>query len=116
MHCPILELRKKLLTIGEGHYFSRTFRRLAPWDDVLITCSLDIPPTRRDDSVTRLCSVTSDLTHLKKRKDFPRKWSRLRPYYCTHYAIALGIESSKLNFVVEFKGQKYGVASVTFES
>ena len=110
-----LQASNDIVNSLQGHQFSRTFRHLGPWDDILVTCSLDIPPTRRDESVMRLCSVTSDLTQLK-RKAFQRNWSRMRPYYTAHYAIVLGVQNTKLNFSVEFKGQRYGVATVTFDS
>ena len=109
--------KNQILTDDEKfrYQFSRTFRRLKPWHDRLVACSLDQPPPRREQAVTSLCSVTSDLTHLKRRK-FLMRFNKFRPYFTAHYAILCGFENSNLKFTVEFKGQEYGIANVDFDA
>ena len=98
------------------HTFYRNFKELNAWKDSLVSCDLDIAPTRmQDPAIYRLCTITSDLRNLKKKVAFDRRWRRLRPYYSAKYDIFLGSRDSNLDFFLEHKGQRYGIAKVEFE-
>ena len=112
---PLTPSSQGTLTFMVGHKFYRHFRHLEVWKDELVSCSLDVPPTREDQSITKLCTVVSDLTYLKKRSSFKRNWSRFKPYYLAYYDIVFHVENNNLRFTLEYNGQNYGVASVEFE-
>ncbi|KAI9892503.1 MAG: hypothetical protein M1814_001460 [Vezdaea aestivalis] len=95
--------------------FTRYFRRLSEWNDTLICCDLDIPPTRFDNSTVRkLCTIKSDLSHLKKSQ-FKRKWKGFLPYRVAQYELVMSLKQSNMKFNLEYQGQTYGVSSVEFE-
>lgn len=85
------------------------------WKDTLVACSTDHPPSRIEPPIVRLCTITSDLTHLNKATHFTRRWRRCRPYYTAKYDIVLGVRDSHLTFMLECQGQRFGVASVDFD-
>ncbi|KAL8732513.1 MAG: hypothetical protein Q9166_002727 [cf. Caloplaca sp. 2 TL-2023] len=97
-----------------GYGFHRDFRQLSLWKDNLVCCTSEVPPTRLEVPVTKLCSITSDLTHLKKNR-FGRHWRGFRSYYTAHYTLCLGVQNNNLTFKLEFRGQQYGFAKVDFD-
>ena len=98
-----------------AHTFTRNFKHLSPWMDSLVSSTLEAPPQRvNDPSVHRHCTITSDLTHLKKKK-FKRKWRKLSPYYVADYDLLLQLKGNHLALALEYMGQQYGVANVEFE-
>ena len=74
----------------------------------------DVPPTRLEAPVTRLCTITSDLTHLRKRA-FARRWRIFQKYYTARYTLCLGVHNNNLTFKLEFEGQQYGLANIDFD-
>lgn len=100
--------------IRTEHSFHRDFRHLAVWKDTLVCCTSDAPPSRLEAPVTKLCTITSNLTHLQK-KAFTRRWKNFRSYYTAQYTLCIGVQNSNLAFTLEFQGQQYGSASVEFD-
>lgn len=96
------------------HAFFREFRDLTLWNDHLVCCASDVPPTRMQNPVTKLCTITSDLTSLGK-SSFSRKWKSLKPCYKAEYNICFGLQNGNLTFSLEYRGRYYGVARVVFE-
>ncbi|KAL8643779.1 MAG: hypothetical protein Q9226_008127 [Calogaya cf. arnoldii] len=107
-----LDPRNPLIDLGHG--FHRDFRHLAMWTDTLVSCISNEPPTRLEAPVTRLCTITSDLTHLRKRA-FARRWRIFQKYYTARYTLCLGVHDNNLTFKFEFEGQQYGLANVDFD-
>lgn len=102
--------------IDPGHGFHRDFRHLTMWKDTLVSCMADNPPTRLEAPVTRLCTITSDLTHLKKRAFANRRrWRLFERYYTARYTLCLGVHNNNLTFMLEFDGRQYGLANVDFD-
>ena len=98
-----------------AHTFSRNFKHLTPWIDSLVSSTEEVPPQRvHDPSVHRHCTITSDLSHLKKKK-FKRKWRKLSSYYVADYDLLLQLKGNHLALALEYMGQQYGVANVDFE-
>ncbi|KAI9683419.1 MAG: hypothetical protein M1829_005491 [Trizodia sp. TS-e1964] len=97
-----------------SHSFYRPFRKCLPWEDSLVSCELDVPPLRWDSSVTKHCTIKSDLTHLHK-SNFKRKWKNWRRYYTANYNLVIRVNGAKLNFELSYNNQTYGVASVEFD-
>ena len=96
------------------HAFKRNFKHLTPWVDVLVSSTDDVPPVRWEHSVEKHCTITSDLTSLKKSY-FDRRWRKWRKYYVANYDLVMGVRNDFLSIWLEYNGQKYGVASVEFE-
>ncbi|KAL8831907.1 MAG: hypothetical protein Q9170_005100 [Blastenia crenularia] len=96
------------------HVFHRDFLYLGPWKDSLVSCTSDPPPSRLEPPVIKLCSITTDLTHLSK-KHFARRWRRFQRYYTAHYTLCLGLRDNNLTFSLEFQGRQYSAASVEFD-
>lgn len=97
------------------HTFSRDFRRLMPWVDSLVSSNLEVPPQRcSDPSVQKHCTITSDLTYLKKRS-FRRRWKKIIPYYSADYDLLLQLKGNNLAMALQYNGKEYGVAQIEFE-
>ncbi|KAL8757027.1 MAG: hypothetical protein Q9184_004318 [Pyrenodesmia sp. 2 TL-2023] len=96
------------------HSFHRDFRHLGPWTDNLVSCASEVPPSRLEAPAVKLCTITSDLSHLKK-KSFDRHWRKFQPYYTARYTLCLGLQDDNLTFRLEYEGQQYGVAYVDFD-
>ncbi|KAL8714311.1 MAG: hypothetical protein Q9220_001642 [cf. Caloplaca sp. 1 TL-2023] len=96
------------------HTFHRDFRYLSAWKDNLVSCSADTPPRRFEAPVARICTITSDLTRIKK-KHFARHWRKFRSYKTAHYILCLGVQENNLTFKLEFCGRQYGVANIDFD-
>ncbi|KAL8817394.1 MAG: hypothetical protein Q9223_003761 [Gallowayella weberi] len=94
--------------------FHRDFRHLGIWKDNLVCCTSEVPPSRLEEPVAKLCTITSDLTHLNKNK-FGRHWRGFRSYYTAHYTLCLGVQDNNLTFKLEFRGQQYGFANIEFD-
>ncbi|KAL8947831.1 MAG: hypothetical protein Q9222_005928 [Ikaeria aurantiellina] len=106
-------LRKQIHSVP-GHAFHRDFRHLSAWEDSLVSCSADTPPSRFEPPVVKLCTITSDLTHVQKKR-FTRHWRGLRPYKTAHYILCLGVQDNNLAFKLEFRGHQYGLANIEFD-
>ncbi|KAI4224250.1 MAG: hypothetical protein LQ349_007270 [Xanthoria aureola] len=81
----------------------------------LVSCMADNPPTRLEAPVTRLCTISSDLTHLKKRAFNRRRWRLFERYYTARYTLCLGVHNNNLTFMLEFDGRQYGLANVELD-
>ena len=108
----MLTYRPRLIDLGHG--FHRDIRKLTKWKDTLVYCISDVPPTRLEATVTKLCTITSDLTHLKK-KAFASHRRIFKRYYTAHYMLCLGVHNKNLTFKLDFEGRHYGVANVDFD-
>lgn len=75
-----------------------------------------MPPTRWSPSVTKHCTVVSDLTSLDKNAAFEKRRRRFRKYYVANYELAMNVRNNNLTIWLEYGGQRYGVANVDFES
>ncbi|KAL9629086.1 MAG: hypothetical protein Q9204_005479 [Flavoplaca sp. TL-2023a] len=75
---------------------------------------LSVPPTRLEAPVTKLCTITSDLTHLKK-KAFASHWRIFQRYHTANYMLCLAVHNNNLTFKLEFEGRQYGVANIDFD-
>ena len=81
---------------------------------MLVSSSLDIPPTRWDSSVNKHCTITSDLISLSK-KNFDVRLRHWKRYYTANYELVINVRNNNLTIWLEHNGKLYGVASVEFD-
>ncbi|EWC44291.1 hypothetical protein DRE_01117 [Drechslerella stenobrocha 248] len=94
--------------------FHRTFRKTTLWEDTLVVCEDDIPPTRMTPQVKVICKLTADLTkHSKRIFDVQYGWFR-KVFTCA-YRVDMTLRAGYMTFELVYKGISYGAVRVELQ-